>query len=187
VQPRKPLPVLDQCEIPTKIRALLSELRLCRNGGKSVIFSYWTSTLDLVESVLRDASISYTRLDGQLSTHKRGQAIELFQEDPTVQAILVSITCGGVGLDLTAASRVYLLEPQWNPMIEEQALSRVHRMGQRNDVKVVRYIMRDSFEEKILLIQDRKKDLANLTFSNARLSEEDVGASRLHYLRAVLG
>ncbi|KAL9098570.1 MAG: hypothetical protein Q9187_009633, partial [Circinaria calcarea] len=83
----------------------------------------------------------------------------------------------------------YLLEPQWNPMMEEQALCRVHRMGQTKAVTTIRYIMSNSFEEvtaahgsfryKVVLIQDRKKDLANLTFSNARLSEADVGAGRL--------
>lgn len=110
-----------------------------------------------------------------------------FQQDPDIQVILVSITCGGAGLDLTAASRAYLLEPQWNPMIEEQAMCRIYRMGQKKDVTTIRYRIRDSFEENVVAIQDRKKDLASLTFSKERLSENDIGPGRLQYLRSVLG
>jgi SWI/SNF-related matrix-associated actin-dependent regulator of chromatin subfamily A3 len=111
------------------------------------------------------------RIDGNLSGSRREEAIRKFQTDDCVRVILVSITCGGTGyvrqslpesaysphpldglltrtsLDLTAASRAYLLEPQWNPMIEEQALSRIHRLGQTKEVKTIRYRVRGSFEE----------------------------------------
>jgi SWI/SNF-related matrix-associated actin-dependent regulator of chromatin subfamily A3 len=153
----------------------------------SVVFSYWTLTLDLAERVLDLASITYTRLDGKMSAEKRTSAMLQFQQDPNIQVILVSITCGGAGLDLTAASRAYLLEPQWNPMIEEQAMCRIYRIGQKKAVTTIRYRIRDSFEENVVAIQDRKKDLASLTFSKERLSENDIGPSRLHYLRAALG
>lgn len=133
--------------------------------SNSVVFSYWTYTLDLIESLLRKAQISYTRIDGQHSGGKREVAIQKFQTDSTIQVILVSITCGGAGfvlskhckfkfqltaprsLDLTAASVVYLLEPQWNPMMEEQALCRIHRLGQDKEVKTIRYRIRGSFEQ----------------------------------------
>jgi len=153
----------------------------------SVVFSYWTLTLDFAEQALDSASISYTRLDGKMSSEKRTSNIRQFQCDPNIQVILVSITCGGAGLDLTAASRAYLLEPQWNPMIEEQAMCRIYRMGQKRDVVTIRYRIRDSFEENVVAIQDRKKDLASLTFSKERLSESDIGPGRLYYLRAALG
>ncbi|PQE23247.1 hypothetical protein CJF31_00006988 [Rutstroemia sp. NJR-2017a BVV2] len=156
---------------PTKLKALLQNLKEFETE-KSVVFSYWTFTLDLIECVLNRASIHFTRVDGQLSPDKRADAIHRFQTTDDIRVILVSITCGGAGLDLTAASRVYLMEPQWNPQVEEQALCRVHRIGQKKN--------------NIVKMQDRKKDLANLTFSNARLSETDVGAGRLHYLRAAL-
>lgn len=153
----------------------------------SVVFSFWTLTLDLVESALELASITYTRIDGTMSAEKRANSMRQFKQDPNIQVILTSITCGGAGLDLTAASRAYLLEPQWNPMIEEQALCRIYRMGQKSDVTTIRYRIRNSFEENVVAIQDRKKDLASLTLSSERLSEDDIGPGRLHYLRAALG
>ncbi|KAF8860511.1 hypothetical protein BDZ45DRAFT_619499 [Acephala macrosclerotiorum] len=170
---------------PTKLKALLQNLKEFKTE-KSAIFSYWTFTLDLIECVLNRASIRFTRVDGQLSPDKRADAIRRFQTTDGVRVILVSITCGGAGLDLTAASRAYLMEPQWNPQMEEQALCRVYRLGQKRNVTTIRYRMLNSFEENVVKIQDRKKDLANLTFSNARLSETDVGAGRLQYLRAAL-
>jgi len=131
----------------------------------SVVFSYWTNTLDLVQLMLDQTRISYTRIDGKTSLPRRSEALRAFQNDDSVRVILVSITCGGAGwvvhmkivtfkslidgrsLDLTSGSRAYLLEPQWNPMTEEQALCRVHRVGQKRDVTTIRYLMRDSFEE----------------------------------------
>ncbi|KAG4441377.1 hypothetical protein IFR05_003134 [Cadophora sp. M221] len=184
--PSKKLPHMSAGDTPTKVLALLASLKTFRVGEKSVVFSYWTYTLDLIESALISDSIRYTRVDGQLSPSKRNEAIRKFQEDPSIQVILVSITCGGAGLDLTSGSIVYLMEPQWNPMMEEQALCRVHRMGQTKTVTTIRYRMRDSFEEKVVTIQERKKDLAALTFSNEKISEEDVGAARLQYLQAAL-
>ena len=154
-----------------------------------------------MESKLRQARISYTRIDGQISAEKRTKAVKRFQENSNIRVILVSISCGGTGLDLTAASKAYLLEPQWNPMMEEQALCRIHRIGQEKDVITIRYIIKDSWEEvsasndshgldvdcfhpqKVRIIQERKKDLANLTFSNTKLSEADIGAGRLQVKR----
>ena len=115
--------------------------------------------MDLVESKLREESISYTRIDGRLSAEKRANAVENFQENPSVRVILVSISCGGTGLDLTAASKAYLLEPQWNPMMEEQALCRIHRIGQKKDVVTIRYIIKDSWEEVCSSISKRSRDL----------------------------
>jgi SWI/SNF-related matrix-associated actin-dependent regulator of chromatin subfamily A3 len=121
-----------------------------------------------------------------MSAEKRTNAMVQFQQDPDIQVILVSITCGGAGLDLTAASRAYLLEPQWNPMIEEQAMCRIYRIGQKKEVTTIRYRIRDSFEENVVALQDKKKDLASLTFTKERLSESDIGPGRLRYLRSTL-
>ncbi|KAH8588455.1 SNF2 family N-terminal domain-containing protein [Bisporella sp. PMI_857] len=181
------LPKMSPAEIPTKVKALLTSLKGAKLGDKSVIFSYWTYTLDLIESVIKDAAIFYTRIDGKMSANKRPIAIQRFQEDPDIQVILVSITCGGAGLDLSAGSTVYLMEPQWNPMIEEQALCRVHRIGQKKAVKTIRYRIRGSFEEKVVTIQERKKDLVALTLSNGGITKADLDSTRLQYLRAALG
>ena len=100
-----------------------------------------------MELKLQEGLIPYTRIDGQLTAEKRTKAVSQFQGDSNMRVILVSISCGGTGLDLTAASKAYLLEPQWNPMQEEQALCRIHRIGQKKDVVTIRYIIKDSWEE----------------------------------------
>ncbi|RFU29395.1 hypothetical protein B7463_g6915, partial [Scytalidium lignicola] len=174
-------------ERPTKLRVLLKSLINSQWREKSVVFSYWTTTLDLIESMLKSESITFTRIDGEMSGKQRTKAIEKFQKDGNIQVILVSITSGGTGLDLTTASRAYIMEPQWNPMIEEQAICRIYRMGQKRPVKIIRYRIRDSFEEKVVLLQEQKRDLAKLTFSSGKLSEADISASRLNFLRVALG
>ncbi|KEF55542.1 uncharacterized protein A1O9_08292 [Exophiala aquamarina CBS 119918] len=101
------------------------------------IFSYWTTTLSMIERALAQTGIKFCRYDGKMSTGKRDQILSNFVDDPSLQLILVSITCGGQGLDLTAANHAILVEAQWNPMLGEQALSRVHRLGQTKPVKLV--------------------------------------------------
>ncbi|KAF7913265.1 hypothetical protein EAE99_010762 [Botrytis elliptica] len=170
----------------TKIKALLADLHKYKNAEKSVVFSYWTNTLDLVQMMLDNQGISYTRIDGTMSLSKRNEALGAFKNKDTVRVILVSITCGGAGLDLTTGSRAYLLEPHWNPMIEEQALCRVHRISQKRNVTTIRYLMHDSFEEQIVDLQKRKKMLADVTFSQNCISEAGVDMGILQYLRSVL-
>ncbi|KAH8650675.1 SNF2 family N-terminal domain-containing protein [Tricladium varicosporioides] len=171
--------------VPTKVRALLEDLKSYKEE-KSVVFSYWTTTLDLVESTLKSSFISYSRLDGRMPMEKRAEALMVFRLEPTVRVMLVSTTCGGLGLDLTVASRAYLMEPQWNPMVEEQALARIYRIGQNKRVTTIRYIMKDSIEKNIIAIQHRKKTIADLALSNVPLSEMNVGESQLEYLRSVI-
>ncbi|KAM7196379.1 SNF2 family N-terminal domain containing protein [Naviculisporaceae sp. PSN 640] len=130
---------------------------------KSVVFSGWTSHLDLIQIALDNAGITYTRLDGKMTRPARNAAMDAFRDDPTVQVILVSIMAGGLGLNLTAGNTVYVMEPQFNPAAEAQAVDRVHRLGQKRPVRTIRYIMRDSFEEKMILLQEKKKKLASLS------------------------
>ena len=118
-------------------------------------------------------NISFTRMDGTLPALKRAEAVHNFNNDPAIRVFLMSITCGGVGyeqilakirptdkarLTLTSACRAYIMEPQWNPMAEEQALDRVYRIGQTRDVLAIRYIVKDSIEEvrtrRIAIYQD---------------------------------
>ncbi|KAI0436417.1 hypothetical protein F4803DRAFT_566867 [Xylaria telfairii] len=140
------LPIdIDSAET-SKIRALVQEVL----GGlpeKSVVFSFWTSSLTMVQKALTTAGVRCVRIDGSLSLMNREKVLQEFNEDQEIKVILVTISCGGVGLDLTAASRAHLLEPQWNPAVEDQALARVHRMGQRRPVITMRYLMKDSIEE----------------------------------------
>jgi len=172
--------------MPTKIKAVMADLSKHSSTEKSVVFSFWTSTLDVIQQILDENETVYTRIDGKTSLAKRFEALRSFQTNDAVRVILVSISCGGAGLDLTAASRAYLLEPHWNPMIEEQALCRVHRIGQQRNVTTIRYLTRNSFEEQVVEIQKRKKRLAEVTFGSGQLSEDGIGIETLLYLKSVL-
>lgn len=165
----------------TKTRALVDDLLKSKKESeanpseppfKSVVFSGWTSHLDLIEVALDEAGITYTRLDGSMSRTARTAAMDAFREDNNVHVILVSIMAGGLGLNLTAGNSVYVMEPQYNPAAEAQAVDRVHRLGQKRPVRTVRYIMRDSFEEQMLVLQDKKKKLANLSMDSQSRSLE---------------
>ncbi|GMJ12165.1 hypothetical protein like AT5G05130 [Hibiscus trionum] len=149
----------------SKVSALLSllqESRAQKPTTKSVVFSQFRTMLLLLEKPLTDAGFRILRLDGSMNAKKRAQVIEEFQvpgsDGPTI--LLASLKASGAGINLTAASRVYLMEPWWNPAVEEQAMDRVHRIGQKEDVKIVRLIARNSIEERVLELQERKKKLA---------------------------
>lgn len=159
----------------TKTRALVDDLLENKKLSmanpteppyKSVVFSGWTSHLDLIERALDTVGITHTRLDGKMTRTARTAAMDAFRDDPSVQVILVSIMAGGLGLNLTTGNSVYVMEPQFNPAAEAQAVDRVHRLGQKREVKTVRYIMRHSFEERMLNLQDKKTKLANLSLDD---------------------
>ncbi|OCL07433.1 hypothetical protein AOQ84DRAFT_377686 [Glonium stellatum] len=168
-----------QKELPTKIRTLISDLQSLQYGVKSVVFSYWRSTLDLIEEGLDQATISYVRFDGKVSPESRPAVLNKFRDESTISVILMTISCASVGLDITAASRAYIMEPQWNPTVEEQALARIHRMGQTKAVTTVRFIMKDSFEEHVLKVQHQKKELAELLLSRKTHVDSETSVSRL--------
>ncbi|XP_020592871.1 putative SWI/SNF-related matrix-associated actin-dependent regulator of chromatin subfamily A member 3-like 1 [Phalaenopsis equestris] len=155
---------------------LLHESKKQNESTKSVVFSQFRKMLILLEEPLKAAGFGILRLDGSMSTKKRAAVIKEFGSDqpnaPTV--LLASLKAAGAGLNLSAASRVYLVEPWWNPAAEEQAMDRVHRIGQKEEVKVVRLIVKDSIEERILVIQERKKKLAGGLFGKkaAKLQRE---------------
>ncbi|KAL2200430.1 SNF2 family N-terminal domain-containing protein [Corynascus similis CBS 632.67] len=182
----------------TKTRALVEELLANKEKSamfpneapfKSVVFSGWTSHLDLIQIALDNAGITYTRLDGKMSRPARNAAMDAFRDDKSVQVILVSIMAGGLGLNLTAGNTVYVMEPQFNPAAEAQAVDRVHRLGQTRCVRTVRFIMKDSFEEKMLQLQDKKKKLASLSMDrdpNDRVTDRTEAArQRLMDLRSL--
>ena len=145
---------------------LLVESRDQNPAIKSVVFSQFRKMLILLEKPLKDAGFKILRLDGSMNAKRRANVIEEFAipgpNSPTV--LLASLKASGTGINLTAASRVYLLEPWWNPAVEDQAMDRVHRIGQKEDVKIVRLIARNSIEERILELQARKQKLAREAF-----------------------
>jgi non-specific serine/threonine protein kinase len=124
---------------------------------KALIFSQFVETLKLLRPELERRHIRYTYLDGQ--TNDRQGQVDIFQNDPAYPLFLISLKAGGVGLNLTAADYVIHLDPWWNPAVEMQASDRAHRIGQDKPVFVYKYILRDSVEEKILQLQERKRNL----------------------------
>jgi len=148
-----------------KISALLRHLTTLRRtnpAAKSVVFSQFTTFLDLIEPYLRSASIHFLRFDGSMSQKQRAAVLTSFTSTEGKSAkkgtvLLLSLRAGGVGLNLTAAERVFMMDPWWSWAVEAQAIDRVHRMGQEKEVKVIRFVCRESIEEKMLRIQERKK------------------------------
>ncbi|KAL8693737.1 MAG: hypothetical protein Q9218_001482 [Villophora microphyllina] len=152
---------------------------------KSVVFSGWTSHLDLIQIALKDARIRYVRLDGKMGRKQRAAALDSFRDDPEVTVFLISIGAGGLGLNLTSGSKVFVMEPQFNPAAEAQAVDRVHRLGQRREVTITRYIMENSFEEKMLALQRKKKNLADLSMNRSKLGKAEATKQRLEELRSL--
>ena len=156
----------QQASSSSKVERLLEALEeSVAEGHKALVFSQWTSLLDLVEPALREAGIRFTRLDG--STADRGAVVHEFQDDGGPPVMLVSLKAGGTGLNLTAADHVFLLDPWWNPAVEDQAASRAHRIGQDRPVMVYRMVAKDTVEERILALQEKKRRIADVALGDA--------------------
>jgi len=143
-----------------KLDVLLARLReVLDEGHKALVFSQFTSLLRIVRESLESSGVTYEYLDG--ATRNRQARVERFQSDPGCRLFLVSLKAGGLGLNLTAADYVFLLDPWWNPAVEAQAVDRSHRIGQTRQVFAYRLITRDTVEEKVLELQKTKRDLAD--------------------------
>jgi len=147
-------------ESSAKLDVLIAQLdEIIDEGHKSLIFSQFTSLLSIVRQHLDKRGITYEYLDGQ--TRARKKHVDRFQNDPDCPVFLISLKAGGLGLNLTAAEYVFLLDPWWNPAVEAQAIDRAHRVGQTQRVFAYRLICQDTVEEKIADLQKQKKDLAD--------------------------
>ena len=152
-----------------KLELLLRTLdEIVAEGHKALVFSQWTSLLDLVEPEVTRAGLQYCRLDG--STQDRGAVVDRFQDPNGPPLMLISLKAGGTGLNLTAADHVFLLDPWWNPAVEDQAADRAHRIGQTKPVLVQRLVAVDTVEERMLELQDKKRALAAAATGDARAS-----------------
>ena len=161
----------QQAKTSSKVEALLEALGTAvEEGHKALVFSQWTSMLDLIEPALREAGIGFIRLDG--STSNRGAVAASFQDPNGPPVMLISLKAGATGLNLTAADHVFLVDPWWNPSVEAQAADRAHRIGQQRPVMVYRLVSRGTVEEKILTLQDKKRAL----FESALGGAEGAGA-----------
>lgn len=142
----------------SKVSLLVDSLRSSKEAGhRSLVFSQWTSLLDRVEPELREVGLSFSRIDG--STSDRSSVVEEFQAHDGPDVMLLSLKAGGVGLTLTAADHVYILDPWWNPAVEDQAADRAHRIGQENPVLVHKLVAVGTIEERVLELQSRKRGL----------------------------
>lgn len=176
----------------TKVRALLEELEKSRQQTstlpageppiRSVVFTEWTSYLDLLEFALSKYGHKFVRLDGSMNVKARAKVLHDFKTDPTITVLLVSIRAGGQGLNFTAANKVYMMEPQYNPGVEQQAIDRVHRLGQEREVEIVHFIMKDSVEEALLKLQVKKTKLASLAVDKKKNKGEEA-KKRIEELR----
>ena len=126
-------------------------------GEKTIIFSQFTSLLDLLEIPILEQRWDFRRYDGSMNSNARNQSVEEFTEKPNCKIMLVSLKAGNAGLNLVAASQVIILDPFWNPYIEEQAIDRAHRIGQLRPVKVHRILVPDTVEDRILHLQEKKR------------------------------
>jgi SNF2 family DNA or RNA helicase len=151
------------------------------NIVKTVVFSQWTSMLDKVEDALEAANIHYDRLDGTMRRDERVRAMEALKHDPRCEVLLVSLKAGGVGLNLTAAQRVYLMDPYWNPAVENQAVDRIHRLGQTKPVTTVKLVIENTIEARLLEVQKQKTELANMTLGQ-HLSKAELMQRRMEEL-----
>jgi SNF2 family DNA or RNA helicase len=130
-------------------------------GHKVLMFSQFVKQLDIYRNYLDEKGYKYCYLDGSTQTQHRQQQVELFQKNDEFKFFLISLKAGGVGLNLTAADYVFIIDPWWNPAVEQQAIDRTHRIGQDKTIFTYKFITKDTVEEKILALQQRKKELAS--------------------------
>ncbi|XP_010013263.1 PREDICTED: helicase-like transcription factor, partial [Nestor notabilis] len=175
----------------SKINALmhaLIELRRDDPTAKCLVVSQFTTFLSLIENPLKESGFAFTRLDGSMAQKKRVEAIQCFQSSqagsPTV--MLLSLKAGGVGLNLTAASRVFLMDPAWNPAAEDQCFDRCHRLGQKHNVVITKFIVKDSVEENMLKIQNKKRELAAGAFATKKPSASEIKQTKINAIKALI-
>ncbi|KAK7981453.1 hypothetical protein PG988_003691 [Apiospora saccharicola] len=153
------LPYFRQSGISTKINALMEDMCKDPPGTKSIVFSCWTRTLDLIQRCMKDSNIDPLRIDGNCLFSQRQRIIKHFEEDPSAHVLLMTTGTGAHGLNLTAANRIFIFELQWNPSIERQAIARAIRIGQTRQVRVTRYLIEDTVEQ-----QKKKRNAAAMGF-----------------------
>ncbi|KAG7096575.1 hypothetical protein E1B28_003995 [Marasmius oreades] len=168
---------LDKWRSSTKIEALVEELSNLRSqdaSTKSLVFSQFVNFLDLIAYRLKKAGFNICRLEGTMSPQARDATIKHFMNTVDVTVFLVSLKAGGVALNLTEASRVYLMDSWWNPAVEFQAMDRIHRLGQHRPVKAIKLVVEDSIESRIVQLQEKKSAMIDAT-----LNPDDSAMGRL--------
>jgi non-specific serine/threonine protein kinase len=162
-----------------KLEELTREIVENISQHKALVFSQFLGMLGLIREALTKLGIDHEYFDGSSTIQEREKAIDRFQNDPNCRVFLISLKAGGVGLNLTAADYVYIVDPWWNPAVEQQAIDRTHRIGQTKNIFAYRMICNDTVEDKILKLQDRKRSLAKELISDEdgfvkSLTKEDI-------------
>ncbi|KAH3949242.1 hypothetical protein HBH98_218660 [Parastagonospora nodorum] len=178
---------LDRTWIPSaktsKVVELLTDIKMKDSTEKTLIFSQFTSLLDLVEVPLVQHKFRYQRYDGSMTMDARADAVEAFMHDPNETILLVSLKAGNAGLNLWKASQVIMLDPFWNPFVEEQAVDRAHRMPQNREVHVHRVLVPESVEDRICALQDKKREIIGAALDeNASKGLARLNVRELKYL-----
>uniref|UniRef100_A0A8C7DFR4 Helicase like transcription factor n=1 Tax=Oncorhynchus kisutch TaxID=8019 RepID=A0A8C7DFR4_ONCKI len=181
--------LLENWRSSSKVEALMSSLLRLRSEDdsiRSLVVSQFTRFLTILEIPLREEGFKFVRLDGTMSQKRRAQVIQEFQSDAPGSPLimLLSLKAGGVGINLSAASRVFLMDPAWNPAAEDQCVDRCHRLGQKRDVVITKFIVKGSVEENMVKIQRQKQDLVEKAFGTKNPSERKT--SRVDEIRALM-
>ncbi|KAF2876283.1 SNF2 family N-terminal domain-containing protein [Massariosphaeria phaeospora] len=185
--------LLDQAsldsETSSKVEALLSILKASAKDPttKTIVFSQWTSFLDLLQPHLSAAGFTYTRIDGSMTAPQRDAALDALDADPHTTVMLASLAVCSVGLNLVAANQVVMADSWWAPAIEDQAVDRVHRLGQQRETKVFRLVVQGSVEERVLGIQEEKRRLMGLAFAEKEGGRKRRAGAGLADLERLLG
>ena len=171
----------DYGDSSIKIKELIRHIKEKTSNHKILVFSQFVKMLKLIETQIKKEKIQYEYLDGQDKKDKRQESVENFQNNADVRVFLISLKAGGTGLNLTEADYVYIVDPWWNPAVENQAIDRTHRIGQEKKVIAYRMICKDTIEEKIMQHQAKKKKIASDIISTEEgfvknLTKDDISA-----------
>ncbi|XP_069139673.1 transcription termination factor 2-like isoform X1 [Argopecten irradians] len=185
----KASPVFEQSYLSTKMKFLLEKLKEIRGNKprqKSVIVSQWTKMLEIVGLQLDKLNIEYSIIKGNIPPKKRTEAVDAFNcSSSGPEVMLVSLRAGGVGLNLIGGNHLFLLDQHWNPSLEEQACDRIHRVGQKKDVFIHRFLCRGTVEEKIVQLQKRKQAIADNVLSGSGVSKTKLTLADLRMIFGV--
>ncbi|XP_005107364.1 transcription termination factor 2 [Aplysia californica] len=182
----------DKKAMSTKLKCVLDKIQTVssadssKKGDKCVIVSQWTQMLEIVGHHLSRVGILYSVIQGNIPAKKRMDIVDDFNSNPRgAKVMLVSLRAGGVGLNLIGGNHLFLLDNHWNPALEEQACDRIYRMGQKKDVFIYRYLCKDTIEEKIVALQQRKMSLAKSVLSGSGVKSQKLSLSDLRMLFGV--
>ena len=169
---------------PTKLRAILDSVQQQGSSDKCIVFSAWKTTLDIMASIFDVALVPYFRIHGSIPASRRSKVLDNFEQSTTTRVLLITLGTGAVGLNkMKAANIIHIIEPQWNPSVENQAIGRIIRLGQEKAVKIFRYIMKGSVEEAVQSRQLRKLQLAHGGFG---LSKDDHSEKRIGEIMSLI-